>query len=250
MHNKLFNFLVLNLRLIIVIVLVLSQLNLPQMAIAQNTTSLNLGRQFKPPTDGAPKGRKGGGSRPGCPATEQPITALVPATNIGWTVSSHPTFWIYIPYQATSPRPVDLVLRDDTGKAVYKNTFQFTGKPRIISYQLPETAPEIEIGKRYSLSVSFFCNPVNKSEANIISTWVKRVALSPELKKKLAAATPKQRIVLYAENGLWFDTLTALIELRRHSPDASLDNAWADLLKHQFVQLDELITASLQKKIK
>lgn len=247
MHHKLFNFFIPNLKLItLTSALVFSQLSLPQMAAAGNSSSLNLGTQFKPPNDGAPGGRKGGGSRPGCPATDQPITALVPAANIGWTTSAHPTFWVYIPYQVTSPHPVDLVLRDDIGKQVHKNTFQFTGKPRIISYKLPEKAPDIEIGKRYSLSVSFFCNPVNKSEANIASTWVKRVALSPELKNKLTDATPKQRIILYAENGLWFDTLTALIELRRQSPDASLDTAWADLLKHQFVQLDKLIGASLQ----
>ncbi|AFZ23744.1 protein of unknown function (DUF928) [Cylindrospermum stagnale PCC 7417] len=247
MHHKLFNFFVPHLKLItLTSALVFSQLSLPQMAAAENSSSLNLETQFKPPNDGAPGGRKGGGSRPGCPATNQPITVLVPAANIGWTTSTHPTFWVYIPYQVTSPHPVDLVLRDDTGKQVHKNTFQFTGKPRIISYHLPETAPDIEIGKRYSLSVSFFCNPVNRSEANIVSTWVKRVALSPELKKKLTAATPKQRIILYAENGLWFDTLTALIELRRQSPDASLDTAWADLLKHHFVQLNELISVSLR----
>ncbi|RDH47676.1 hypothetical protein CBF18_21710, partial [Mastigocladus laminosus WC112] len=52
---------------------------------------------------------------------------------------------------------------------------------------------------------------------------VERVPLAPALKSQLAAATPRERIALYAENGLWFDTLTHLTELyRTHPKDEAL----------------------------
>jgi len=44
--------------------------------------------------------------------------------NLGLTVAEHPTFWLYIPYQFSSPRLVELVLRDEnTKKEVYRTQF-------------------------------------------------------------------------------------------------------------------------------
>lgn len=210
----------------------------------ERSLPINLSVQFKPPNDGAPGPRKGGGTRPGCPAVNQPLTALVPTTNLGWTTAAHPTFWVYIPYQVTSSRPVEFILRDANQNQIYKSTFQFTGQPGIANFPLPETVSPLEVGKKYRWSVSFLCTN-NRDEAPAVSGWVKRVTPSAAVVSQLEAATARERIVVYAENGWWYDTLTALAALRRTAPDASLDAAWADLLRHRGVRLDELVSQPL-----
>ncbi|GAC1490348.1 MAG: hypothetical protein NVS2B14_02390 [Chamaesiphon sp.] len=70
------------------------------------------------------------------------------------------------------------------------------------------------------------------------------MVLIPELKSKFKkATTPQERILFYAENALWYETLTNLAEERRKNPHAfQLDRYWEDLLKSPLVQLDELVT--------
>lgn len=215
-----------------------------QTTSSTNSSLLNLSSQFKPPNNGAPGNRKGGGTRSGCPG-DKSLTGLIPLTNLGWTIAEHPTFWFYVPYQVKSPRLLEFVLRDDLENPLYKTTFQFIGKPGIVSLQLPETALPLEIGKNYRVSFTFFCDPANHSEMNTVTFWVKRVFVSPELKNQLTVATPKDQIVIYAQNGLWYDLLTALAKLRLTSSDASLEADWNDLLKHPVVHLDDLVSVPL-----
>lgn len=57
--------------------------------------------KFKLPPKGAPGKRADAGSRSGCPVLDKHLVALVPATNIGLTIAERPTFWFYVPYQAS-----------------------------------------------------------------------------------------------------------------------------------------------------
>jgi hypothetical protein len=50
--------------------------------------------------------------------------------------------------------------------------------------------------------------------------------------EQFEAATPIDRIALYAANGLWYDAIATLATLRRESPDNVIaTNQWTALLE-------------------
>ncbi|NES24491.1 MAG: DUF928 domain-containing protein [Symploca sp. SIO3E6] len=214
----------------------------PAWAIAINPSQPVL--EFEPPNDGAPGDREDAGSRPGCPKQEKPFTALVPATNLGVTVAAYPTFWLYMPYRSGS---VELVLEDeDTKNRVYQTRFQVKDGAGIISFRLPETAPPLEIGKKYRWRFFFFCKPARESDFLAVNGVIKREPLTAMLRSQLEQVSPRERVALYAKNGWWHETFTELAELRRAKPqDSSLAANWAKLLKHPLVGLDEIVSEPL-----
>lgn len=211
-----------------------------------------------PPNLGAPSGRqRGGASRGECPNVNKPLTALVPATQKslgekrgnpalntfesvwGLTVAAHPTLWFYVPYSLTAKLPIEFVLQDDQGKEVYKTSFKASQtQPGIVSLHLPSTEKPLEIGKMYHWYFIIDCDP---DAPPLVEGWVQRVAPNPTLASQLQKATPRQRVALYAQQGIWHDALTTLAELRSaNSGDAALSNDWVSLL--QSVNLEAIAT--------
>ncbi|WP_293031120.1 DUF928 domain-containing protein, partial [Moorena sp. SIO3I8] len=198
---------------------------------------LPLELNFKPPNNGAPGNREDDGSRPGCPNVEKPFLALIPVTNWGETVSEYPTFWLYIPYGFGS---VDLVLEDEnTQEKIYQTKFNITDRPGIASFGLPLDAPPLDLGRKYRWQFLFFCSD-NQSYDLSVDGIVKRVEKTSELISQLATAkTLREQIIVYAENGLWYETLTELAKLRRANPqDAQIAADWAALFEHRFVRYE------------
>ncbi len=207
-----------------------------------------------PPDQGAPGSREGAATRGRCPKVDprvgRPLTALVPvagqtATEVratralksnsefvwGLTVAERPTFWFYVPYSLTPNYPLEFVLQDEKGNDVYKTNFTESGtSPGIFSFELPSTAPALEVGKMYRWYFLVYCN--NSEEHVFVNGWVQRVALNPLLKSQLEQASPQAEVNLYGKAGLWHETVTSLAALRRQSPgDAKLRNDWVQLLQ-------------------
>jgi peptidoglycan hydrolase-like protein with peptidoglycan-binding domain len=200
-----------------------------------------------PSNEGAPGNREAAATRAPCPNLEgkPPLTALIPATYIGLTTSDRPTFWFYVPYSPKLQRPVEFVLYGtDNNNEIYKTTLRLQNTPGIVSLNLPETVPPLESGKKYKWRFSFLCNLADRAEIRSVEGWVKRVTPNPKLQRQLESAAPRSRIALYAANGFWYDTLSAIAQLRRTSPqDATLAANWASML--QSVGLDEITSAPI-----
>ncbi|PSB21145.1 hypothetical protein C7B65_04180 [Phormidesmis priestleyi ULC007] len=208
---------------------------------------------FPPKTSnrGAPSGRRKGGATHGiCPTplSAIPLTALVPASPtppdqpMGATLSDHPTFWFYVPYSARLQRPIEFVLIDEQENDVYTRTFLTTdiAKPGVISLSLPKTVPALQVGQSYRWVLSVICDRGNRSGDITINGWIQRVQPDATLTTQLKqATTPEQRLSLYADHGLWYDTLTTLAELRRQRPtDLAVTANWDTLL--QSVELETI----------
>lgn len=210
---------------------------------------------------GAPSGRRrGGASRGGCPAVENSLTALVPATEPGdgrhgknsmitssetvWaiTAAKHPTFWFYIPYSLTPEHTLEFVLQDEQDNYIYKTTFAAPGTPPgIASLSLPSVAAPLEIGKQYHWFFSIYCDPQRRAKYVYVNGSVERIALDGSGMSQLAQVSPREQIALYAANGLWHEALTNLAELHRTNPkDAALATDWDNLLSS--VGLDAIIS--------
>ena len=207
----------------------------------------------------APGKRVGGGSRGGCPNGNHYLTALVPvipATPIksvlALTFSDHPTFWFYFPYSSLSTSPVQFILQDEKGKEIYKTELTHSGTtPGVVGFKLPNTAPPLEVNKRYKWYFATYCNPQDHSDVRTVEGWVQRVALDSSLQRELEQATPQQKVLLYTKVGVWHEAVTTLAELRRQKPnDVTLKQEWDKLM--QAVKLDaiapEPITSMLTPK--
>ena len=191
---------------------------------------------------GTPTGRQRGGAVRGrCSNLDQHIKALVPSTVIALvpstkegipfveqTISERPTFWFYVPYSGLN---AEFVLIDSQDKDVYSKIFPLNQQPGIIDIQLPETIPPLEQGNEYRWVFSAICNSQNRAADAIVNGRIKRIPVSPALNNQLKTASAENRVSVYADANLWYETLTTLAELRHNDPqNAKVTADWANVL--------------------
>ncbi len=208
---------------------------------------LQLALKFNLPPKGAPGNRSGAANR-GCGPTPKLLTALVPGTNQGLTVAEHPTFWFYVPYPPSPSKDMVFKLLDkQKNQEVYKIRFTVTGTPGIISVTLPDSVNPLAVGKRYQWIFTYLCNPKVVSQDIVVHGYVERVNVSPQMAVELnKAKTPLEKVAVMAENGIWFDALTELAQLRRKEPNNEvLLQKWEALLTADGVKLNEIIAEPL-----
>lgn len=189
---------------------------------------------FDPPGNGKPQETAGGASRGAQCAQEQAtlggcVTLLVPATQEGLTTAERPTFFAYLP--ETSAKQVFFSLVDENKNTQYQTKIDLNGTGGILSFQLPADAPALQVGKNYQWSLIVIGPQGLRPDSPAVQGSVRRVELNPTLKAQVETATPLERAALYGKQGIWFDTLASLAEVRREQPsDASLAANWQELL--------------------
>lgn len=202
---------------------------------------------------GAPGNRVGGGTRDGhiCSALEinERLLALVPAVSEqkfshvwGLTVEASPTLWFYLPYLPKDIKTGELQLWDETDreirnyKQIYQGTFTVTDTPGAIALTLPPTV-KLEPDKNYHwyLSLDMNCNGENQSVD--VNGWIMRAKLNNNLTLQ-QQSSEREQVIFYAQNGIWYNALTQLAQLRRRHPQAeNYLTDWQKLLKD--VDLEE-----------
>ena len=200
--------------------------------------------EFETPAKSRPGNRGDAGNRDPnapppklCPQMEKPLLALVPQTNFGYTLASHPTFWLYIPGYSKS---IDFTLIDEaTGNKIYQTNFNVKSEQGIISLKLPSAAPPLKVGKQYRWKFVFDCG--DGAEDLYVDVVVERVAASDRLTSQLnSATTVMEKIDIYAENGLWHETITELGNLRRSNPDdVAIATRWNSLWQQEYIRFPD-----------
>jgi hypothetical protein len=222
----------------IVTVSLMASVSSPTLAALEGAVPKDAGSvTFNPPRGGAPRQTIGGASRgdvacsPGTASQqEQPFTALIPTSNYGLTLSHHPTFLAYIP--PTSAQTAFFTLKDESGQVQYQSTFPIPTNGGIVRFTLPTTTPGLEAGKLYQWGMAILCTGRLRPDSPFISSWIKRTQPSTNLTNQLAIASPLNRAAAYGANGIWYDTLATLAELRTQKPDNStLTSIWQKLLE-------------------
>jgi Domain of Unknown Function (DUF928) len=188
-----------------------------------------------------PGGRVRGGARRGlCPATNPQFTALVPFTQPapsvmhvwGLTTKERPTLWFYVPFEKKSAYPTEFILQDEEANPIYKSAIALPQQPGVMSVSLPASVPPLAIGKRYRWFFNVYCEPQQQAPPLYVEGVVQRVNLSPTVVHQLQTAQPRQKVAIYAENGIWHEAINTLAELRQKNPqDVSLQTQWKDLLE-------------------
>jgi hypothetical protein len=214
-------------------------------AIAQSPTNNNNLKtekiskiRFVPPpvpNGSSPQGRsRGGASRSDtCKVADRPLTALVPTNdNFVWglTVSERPTFFFYVPYYLTADSPIEFVLQDEQKNTLYQTYLNVSQtRPGIVKVTMPDTIAPLEINKMYRWYFLIYCN---LDDPVFVEGWVQRIVANPDLKVRLENSTLQQQSRLLANNGIWYDALSTLANLRSSKPkDRSLSRDWQSLLE-------------------
>jgi hypothetical protein len=240
----------------------LSSFSLPTLQAAPKLpilTSVSY-RPPPPPNRGAPGSRGEGASR-GCTAGSQPLMALVPEQTLsatsgaapvtqvwGLTSTAHPRFWFSVPYDAVKVSAIEFVLQNDQDQTIYRTPVPVPSTPGIVSVQLPSTVDGLEPNQPYHwfFKVRVLCKLDQPTTLDYVEGWIQRTPLDPELGARLAQAAPQQQAALYAENGIWYDALTTLAELKLAQPeDQAIAQDWTELLKS--VGLENLATQPLTR---
>jgi hypothetical protein len=75
------------------------------------------------------------------------------------------------------------------------------------------------------------CDAEDRSSDQLESGIVRRVELSADILRQLENADPRQKIFIYAQNGIWQDALSNLAAARRANPNAPVfQTDWESLL--------------------
>ncbi|MDB9524542.1 DUF928 domain-containing protein [Oscillatoria sp. CS-180] len=194
-----------------------------------------------PPNRGAP-GRSStirtAGSR-GCG-----IIALEPTqTHWGETTQPQPTFWVFL---SEVGRTINLSLAPEgSDEVLYTATYAEIPQVGVSRLAVPEGMPALEPDVPYRWTLSVDC-PDESGEDPATTGVVVRRSPSDELSQQLADADTEERINLLASHGFWYDTLTEVGDWRLRDPqsdDAFI--AWASLLEHEVVQLDDVVNQPL-----
>lgn len=200
--------------------------------------------------DGRPGDRTGGGSRTPCPSLNiLPTTALVPKNNLGKTVSDRPTFWFYVPYSPQATPTGEFVLQEEDGNEVYRTAFTVPKTPGLVSFTTPLAVEPLKINKLYRWYFKLYCEAQTASTPVFVEGWVQRVDRTPALERQLQAASSREDVV-YAANGIWYDALNSLAQLRLHSPsNPTFNSDWAKLLNSTGVGLEQFSQVSIAGEV-
>lgn len=188
---------------------------------------------FKAPAAlGVPGRRVAGASRKleQCLLDKKPLTAIVPESNIGLTTAANPVLLFYIP-KISGQKQLELVVKTADNKNILSQQFyKPSSKAGVVS--IPVNNTSLEVGKDYRWSFSIVCDPKARSNDHSVNGGIKRIQAEPGLTTQLKNATPQQVVNVYAQAGIWQDTVATLAGLRSSRPnDAELKADWEALLQ-------------------
>ncbi|WP_242054577.1 DUF928 domain-containing protein [Nostoc sp. FACHB-190] len=205
----------------------------------------NLSTPPKLPDNGAPVGRRRGGtSRNDCPALNIPLTALVPGQEtldnfqgstsfLAATISEYPTFWVYIPELPSNIRNGEFILQNEIGEDIYRKSLKLPSVSGVISINLPpETQYSLKLGQKYHWYFKIYCGQEDVADKYFyVDAWIERIALTKELDIKFKNIK-SHKYFTYLEKKIWYDAITDLGKtLQTNSQDHALKADWVEILK-------------------
>jgi hypothetical protein len=165
------------------------------------------------------------------PKTEnKSVKAIIPVTNIGLTVKPHPSIFVYLP--KTSAERGFFSIQDEESNYFYQTSITLPKQSGVVEVPLSSEIPALEIGKNYKWSLAMICHQYLEADSPFVTGWIRRV----EPNNSIASISPSQvsldTVTKLAANGVWYDTVANLINLRKlHPHNHQLQVSWQRLLK-------------------
>lgn len=168
------------------------------------------------------------------------VTPLVPNNHIGQTLSKRPTFLAYV---AGAKSAEFTLVEPNVEKPLLVKTVTPDAQG-IVRVELPESLPDLAIGKNYRWSVAVVCNPNRRSGDVFAQSWIQRVEPSAALTQKLSTTNSKlEQARVYAEAGVWYDAIATLTQANQADPNNSIIRSDLSALLSQ-VQIRNIVVAA------
>jgi hypothetical protein len=196
--------------------------------------------RYQPPRNiGAPRSTSGGITRDlECVKTgiDSCLLAVVPADSrsldhVPLTIADRPTLLFHLP-QSQSARIIFKMFEETTDgeESVYYKAFSVDNpKSGIISFQLPEDAPELELGKNYRWWISISALDIPPGQK--LQGYIRRVEPTAALSTVSTVADSLEKAATLAQEGIWYDAVATLANLHfADQASATYTTEWTDLL--------------------
>lgn len=183
---------------------------------------------YKPPLRGAPASRIGGGTRGLAPAA--PALAVLAPDHTGHTINAQPTLYWFLSKPA--PVQIEVTLLDEAGvKPVVEKVLKADMQAGIQALSLKDLGITLKPNEEYRWHVAMVYNAKQRSSDVTSSGTVKLVPQPAALASRLNQSESRRHAV-YAEEGLWYDAVDALMQRINAAPgDTRLRDELDALLK-------------------
>ncbi|MCJ8280443.1 MAG: DUF928 domain-containing protein, partial [Rivularia sp. ALOHA_DT_140] len=92
--------------------------------------------------------------------------------------------------------------------------------------------PALEENKNYRWYFNIYCETKKTIPSLRVEGVVRRVKLNQELTQKINLAKPIEKVELYAAEGIWFNSINTLAQLRQQEPEnQQLIETWQNLVE-------------------
>ncbi len=194
------------------------------------------------PLDFSDTGRSGqqtaGETRRGkCPEVSLPLTALVPSSNVGKTIATHPQLWFYVPYSTKDINKIEFVIQDADRNDISRQSWQPQNIPGYLSASLPEIKPALETNKSYRWYFKVYCQEGGNSAPLFVQGWIEKTEVSEDLSRQVQQEQAPHMI--YAHKNLWFDAIDSFLNyylIARSNSQIRAD--WQKLIKAKGADLE------------
>ena len=170
---------------------------------------------YTPPKRGAPGGRVGGATR-GIQREVFLVSALAP-DHSGFTTSEQPSLYWFI--SGSTSFPVELTVMDPQGvKPILETRLPAPVTAGVHRIRLSDYNVRLAPGASYRWFVSVIPDADRRSKDIMAGGTIERIEMTEGLKAKLAQAPKSDLPSIYAEAGLWYDTVATISEQIEAAP--------------------------------
>jgi hypothetical protein len=165
---------------------------------------------YTPPKRAAPGGRIGAGTRG--PQREVFILSVLAPDHSGFTTREQPSLYWFI--SNSTSLPVELTVMDPQGvQPILETRLPAPVTAGVHPIRLSDFNVRLAPGAAYRWFVSVVPDTDRRSKDIITGGAIERVEMPEGLKAKVAQAAKSDLPSIYAEAGLWYDTVAAISEL-------------------------------------
>ena len=163
------------------------------------------------------------------------LVVLAP-DHTGLTTKEQPTLYWYVSKPVPARLEVTLI-NDEAIDPALEQEVQSPRRGGIQRLDLGKTATKLKPGVEYRWFVSVVADPDQRSDDVIASGTIQRIMPDSALKGKIAGADERTLARIYADEGIWYDTIDALSRMIEKSPnDSGLREQRAALLEQVGLQ--------------
>ncbi len=192
--------------------------------------------------------------------------ALIPANQVGLTAKESPILLYYVDNRdrAISPQTISLEIELDSADDKYDEELLYNTKisvptvelPAIIGFRIPEIVySQLKLEQFYLWSMAINCGKNTgdiSHDSDYIGGFIYPTQLDAKLAAEIAKANQLQQVAIYAANGIWYQAIDILAQLRKSDPNnQKLAGDWEKLLisagfdTRYDIKMNQLVRAKL-----